>query len=232
MHELDTFLDREHSDSPGIYLKLARKSTGIPSISLDEALEVALCFGWINGQGRPFDNQWYLSWFTPRRPKSLWSKRNVDIVAGLIDSGRMRPAGVAAINAAKADGRWDRAYAGPATIETPNDFAAVLAQNPAAASVFEGLNKTDRYMVLLRVETATPQGRMNRIETLVANLEDGKVPGKSEPAIKLERKAVKVRKAKKAVPNESNARKRAGSALSSADHQTRQPRRPGLRPRS
>ncbi|KAI9693688.1 MAG: hypothetical protein M1822_002959 [Bathelium mastoideum] len=198
-NDFESFLDREHADSRGIYLKLAKKSAGIPSISVDEALEVGLCFGWINGQGKPFNDEWYLSRFVPRRPKSLWSKRNVDLVAKLVEAGRMRPAGVAAVEAAKADGRWDRAYAGPATMDIPDDFATALAQNSAAAAVFEGLNKTGRYQVLLRVHTATPQSRSKRIETLISTLADGKVPGVPTVPAKAKTKAVKGRKARTAV---------------------------------
>ena len=134
--DFETFLDREHSACRGIYLKRAKKSAGIPSVSLAEATEVALCFGWIDGQGKPFDDRWSLSRFTPRRPKSMWSKKNVATVARLIETGRMRPAGIAAVEAAKADGRWDRAYDGPATMGVPDDFAAALAKDAAATFFF------------------------------------------------------------------------------------------------
>ena len=231
--DFETCLDREHSDSPGIYLKLAKKSAGVPSVSFAEATEVALCFGWINGQGKPFDDQWSLSRFTPRRPKSMWSKKNVDTVARLVETGRMRPAGMAAVEAAKADGRWDRAYPGPARIEVPDDFAAALAKDPAATSFFEVLNKTGRYAVLWRVHTASPQNRAKRIEKLVKTLADGKVPGRPDPAAKPEKKAnVKAPKGRTAPLVGLKARKQAGSSRLLDDDRAKLPRRTGLRPRS
>ena len=230
--DFQTFLDREHSASPGIYLKLAKKSAGIPSVSFAEATEVALCFGWINGQGKPFDDQWSLSRFTPRRPKSLWSKKNVDSVGRLIESGRMRPAGIAAVEAAKADGRWDRAYAGPASIDVPDDFATTLAKNLEASSFFEGLNKTCRYAVLWRVHTATPQNRAKRIDKLVTTLANGKVPGRSEAAVKPKRKAdVKAQRAGATPLVGPKARKQAESSRPMAENRAKVPRRAGLRPR-
>ena len=226
----ETFLDREHVSSPGIYLKLAKKSAGIPSISFAEATEVALCFGWINGQGKPFDDRWSLSRFTRRRPKSLWSKKNVDTVARLLETGRMRPAGIAAVEAAKADGRWDRAYAGPATIEVPDDFAAALAKDPAATLFFDDLNKTHRYAVLWRIHTASPQNRAKRIETLVKTLADGKVPGRPESAVKPKKKAdmhpSKARIAKRVGHND-----RRQVANPRPLDEAKVPRRMGLRPR-
>jgi hypothetical protein len=118
--------------------------------------------------------------FTPRRPKSIWSQKNVNTISKLLEAGRMRPAGIAAVDAAKSDGRWDRAYAGPATVSIPPDLTAVLARNPAAAAFFDGLNKTDRYAVLWRIETApSSQNRAKRIEALVKMLAEGKRPGAS-----------------------------------------------------
>ena len=230
--DFESFLDREHSGCPGIYLKLAKKSANIKSISSAEALEVALCFGWINGQGRPFDGHWYLSRYTPRRPKSLWSKINVNTVARLAEAGRMRPAGLAAVEAAKADGRWDRAYAGPATVQVPDDFRTALGQDPAASSFFEGLDKTSRYAVLWRVETASTQARAKRIETLVNSLADGKVPGRPEPAVKPKRKAeLKAAGTTSAAQVSRKARKQAGTSSPCHDDQARVLRRTGLRAR-
>ena len=188
--EFETFLNREHQTAPGIYLKLAKKSSGIPSVSGAEAVELALCFGWIDGRANGLDNDWWLVRYTPRRPKSIWSQKNVGTIDRLLKTGRMRPAGIAAVEAAKADGRWERAYAGPATITVPDDLATALAADSAAASFFEGLNKTDRYSVLWRVQTASPRSRAQRIETLVQMLAEGKRPGaRAESAVKLKKNA-------------------------------------------
>ena len=172
--DFETFLSHENTSSPGIYLKLAKKSSGIPSISGAEAVEVALCYGWIDGRANSFDNDWWLVRYTPRRAKSIWSKKNVETVGCLLEEGRMRPAGLAAVDKAKADGRWERAYAGPATIEVPEDLTAALGKEKEAKTFFEGLNKTNRYAVLWRVETASRKTREKRIGELVKMLAEGK----------------------------------------------------------
>lgn len=176
--DFEAFLEREHNTAPGLYLKLAKKSSGIPSVSVAEAVEAALCFGWIDGRANGFDDNWWLVRYTPRRAKSIWSQKNVDTVGRLLQEGRMRPAGAAAVEAAKADGRWERAYAGPATIMVPDDFAVALAAVPVASSFFEHLNKSDRYAVLWRVQTASPQSRVKRIDAVIKVLATGNVPGK------------------------------------------------------
>lgn len=182
--ELEAYLDAEHLTASGFHLKIAKKSSGIPSVSAAHAVEIALCFGWIDGQTNALDDDWWLVRYTPRRPKSLWSKKNVATISRLTEEGRMRPAGIAAVEAAKADGRWQRAYAGPATIEVPDDLTAALVAQPAAAAFFDGLNKTDRYSVLWRVETASPRGRGKRIESLVGMMADGKKPsGRAKPKL-------------------------------------------------
>lgn len=174
--ELETFLEREYQSLNGFHLKLAKKASGIPSVTAAEAVETALCFGWIDGRANPYDKEWWLVRYTPRRAKSIWSQKNVRTVARLVEDDRMRPAGLAAVEAAKADGRWDRAYAGPATITIPDDFATALHMDPAAASFFDTLNKTDRYSVLWRVQTASPKTRQNRIKSLVQTLAQGTWP--------------------------------------------------------
>ncbi|KAJ5884694.1 hypothetical protein N7495_009204 [Penicillium taxi] len=174
--DLEGFLEREHSIAPGFYLKLAKKASGIKSVSSSEAVEIALCFGWIDGRANGFDENWWLVRYTPRRAKSIWSQKNVNIISQLVEQNRMRPMGLAAMDAAKADGRWDRAYAGPATITVPDDFATALAEVPTAFSFFEALNKSDRYSVLWRVQTASPTARAKRIETLVQTLAESKRP--------------------------------------------------------
>ncbi|KAJ5191498.1 uncharacterized protein N7498_010483 [Penicillium cinerascens] len=174
--ELEEFFEREHKTAPAFYLKFAKKSSGIPSVTAAEAVETALCFGWIDGWVRGIDDTWWLVRYTPRRAKSIWSQKNVNTVAKLIETGRMRPAGLAAVEAAKADGRWDRAYAGPSTIAIPDDFAAALKEVPDASTFLETLNKSDRYAVLWRVQTATPTARPGKIETLVQMLAEKKKP--------------------------------------------------------
>jgi uncharacterized protein YdeI (YjbR/CyaY-like superfamily) len=173
--DFDTWLEAEHDRAPGLFVKIAKKSAAVPSITAAEAVEVALCHGWIDGRANRVDDDWFTVRYTPRRAKSVWSKKNVETVARLVADGRMRPAGLAAVEAAQADGRWDRAYAGPATITVPDDLAAALAAEPAAAAFFAGLDKTNRYAVLWRVHTAsTPQTRANRIAACVQMLAEGR----------------------------------------------------------
>jgi uncharacterized protein YdeI (YjbR/CyaY-like superfamily) len=172
--EFDTWL-AEHDRAPGLFLRIAKKSAGVPTITAAEAVEVALCHGWIDGRTNRVDDDWFTVRYTPRRAKSVWSQKNVETVARLIADGRMRPAGLAAVEAAQADGRWDRAYAGPATITVPADLAAALAAEPAAGAFFAGLDRTNRYSVLWRVHTATtPQARAKRIATCVEMLGEGR----------------------------------------------------------
>ncbi|KAJ5662948.1 hypothetical protein N7507_003679 [Penicillium longicatenatum] len=173
---LEVFLEREHATAPGFYLKLAKKASGIPSVSALQAVETALCFGWIDGRANAFDKDWWLVRYTPRRARSIWSQKNVNTVNRLVENGRMRPAGLLEVEAAKADGRWERAYAGPATMKIPVDFQAALAAVPNAAAFFETLNKTNRYYVLWRVQTTSPKTREKRIETLVQMLSEKRLP--------------------------------------------------------
>jgi uncharacterized protein YdeI (YjbR/CyaY-like superfamily) len=173
--EFAAWLDTEHARVPGLYVQIAKKSAGVPSVTATEAVEVALCFGWIDGRANRVDDDWFTVRYTPRRPRSVWSQKNVATVARLVAEGRMRPAGLAAVEAAQADGRWDRAYAGPATATVPDDLAAALAANPGAAAFFAGLDKTNRYSVLWRVHTAaTPQTRGKRIAACVQMLAEGR----------------------------------------------------------
>jgi uncharacterized protein YdeI (YjbR/CyaY-like superfamily) len=174
---LEEWLDAEHATAPGLYVRLAKKGSGVPSVTYAELVESALCFGWIDGRSQRLDETSYLQRITPRRPRSVWSQKNVAAVEALIAAGRMRPAGLAAVEAAQADGRWDRAYAGPATITVPDDLAAALAAQPAAQQVFDGLDGRNRYAVLHRVATAaTPQTRARRIAALVTMLAEGRRP--------------------------------------------------------
>jgi len=166
------WLAEHHGDSTGVWLVTARKGT--PGISRDEALEEALCHGWIDGQARKNDDASYLQRYTRRRRNSAWSQRNVKIVERLTQQGRMRPAGLAEVERAKADGRWDAAYAGPATIEVPADLREALSAVPEAQAKFERLTSQNRYAVLYRIGTAKrPETRRRRIETFVAMLARG-----------------------------------------------------------
>ena len=175
--DFEAFLQREHANAPGVYLKFAKKNSGIPSISGAEAVEVALCYGWIDGRANSIDENWWTVRYTPRRTKSIWSQKNVGTVARLIEEGRMRPAGLAAVEAAKLDGRWERAYAGPATIAVPDDLKAALAEEPAADAFWKSLNKSDRYATLHRLETASKTARANRLAAMVQMLATGQQPG-------------------------------------------------------
>ncbi len=169
----------EHNAEPeGVWLVLAKKGTVEPtSLGYDDALEGALCHGWIDGQVKRRDDTTYRQRFTPRRKRSPWSKRNVGIAERLVSEGRMHPAGHAEVERAKSDGRWDAAYAGPATIEVPEDLAAALAAEPKAQELFEQLTSQNRYAVLYRVTTARrAETRRRRIEEFVAMLARGETP--------------------------------------------------------
>ena len=169
------WLEAEHERCPGIYVKLARKGAGQPSLTQAQMVESLLCFGWIDGRVNRLDDHHFLTRVTPRRPRSVWSRKNVDAVTALTAAGRMRPAGLAAVEAARADGRWERAYAGPASATVPEDLAAALAADPAAQAQFEALDARNRYAVLHRVATAaTAATRARRISSLVQLLAEGR----------------------------------------------------------
>ena len=159
------WLDEHHSRHKGLWLKHAKKSSGKKSVSYDEALEEALCYGWIVSQKQAYDSDYYLQKFTPRGPKSVWSKINVTKVEALTKAGRLQPAGLAAIESAKQDGRWDAAYDSPSASEIPEDFQAALDNNPKAKQFFETLNKANVYGFCWRVQTA------NKLETRKARIE-------------------------------------------------------------
>jgi uncharacterized protein YdeI (YjbR/CyaY-like superfamily) len=169
------WLRKHHREDAGVWLVLAKKGTVKPtSLSYDQALEEALCHGWIDGQVRRRDETTYRQRFTPRRRRSPWSKRNVGTAERLLAEGRMHPAGVAEIDRAKADGRWQAAYAGPAAIEVPADLAAALAAEPTAQAMFGRLNSQNRYAILYRVTTAKrAETRARRIAEYVAMLARG-----------------------------------------------------------
>ncbi|KQY98717.1 hypothetical protein B5M43_007430 [Microbacterium sp. MEC084] len=172
------WLDRHEDTTDGVWLILAKKGTTSPtSLTYAQALEEALCSGWIDGRRQSVDRAVFRQHFTPRRRASIWSQRNVGIVSELIAQGRMRPRGQAEIDRAKADGRWERAYAGPATVQVPEDLAAALTASAGAAESFARLNGQNRYAVLHRVLTApSATSRADRIAKLVAMLERGETP--------------------------------------------------------
>lgn len=171
----EQWLNAHYGEQQGVWLKFAKKGKGITSTNYAEALDVALCYGWIDGQAQSVDDIYYLQKFTPRRPKSIWSKRNVNKVAELITAGKMKPAGQAAIDAAKADGRWDQAYDSPKDTTVPPDFQAALDANPAAKAFYATLNKTNTFAFLWRIQTAKkPETRVARIQKFVIMLSEGK----------------------------------------------------------
>ncbi|GAA3649115.1 YdeI/OmpD-associated family protein [Microbacterium marinilacus] len=172
------WLDENEDASDGVWVVLAKKGTTTPtSLSYAEALDEALCSGWIDGQKKSVDAAVFRQRFTPRRRASIWSQRNIGLVERLTAEGRMRPRGQAEVDRAQADGRWERAYAGASTVQVPDDLAAALVASPAAAELFAGLNAQNRYAVLHRVLTAaTPATRANRIARLVGQLAEGQTP--------------------------------------------------------
>ena len=174
---LEEWLEAEHATAPGLYVRIAKKGSNVPSVTYAELVESVLCFGWIDGKAQRLDETAYLQRLTPRRPRSLWSRKNVTAVKALTAAGRMRPAGLVEVEAARADGRWGRAYSGPATATVPEDLATALAAEPTAQRAFEALDGRNRYAVLHRVETATtPQTRVRRIASLVQMLAEGRRP--------------------------------------------------------
>ena len=168
------WLAKQQDKSAGVWLKLAKKDSGIPSITYEEALDVALCYGWIDGQKKGFDDQYWLQKFTPRGPKSIWSKINTEKVERLIASGEMKSAGLKAIEAAKKDGRWDAAYASQKNISIPEDFQAALDKNKKAKTFFGTLKSAERYSFLFRIHHAKkPETRTKRVQQFVEMLERG-----------------------------------------------------------
>jgi uncharacterized protein YdeI (YjbR/CyaY-like superfamily) len=169
------WLGEHHGTSPGVWLKIARKASGVASVSYAEAVEVALCYGWIDGQARRLDEVHWRQRFTPRRPRSRWSKINRDRATALIEKGEMRPAGLREVERATADGRWDAAYDAQSTATVPDDLGRELATNDAAAAFFATLDSANRYAILSRIQDAKrPQTRARRIATYVAMLAEQK----------------------------------------------------------
>ena len=168
------WLAKQHDKSTGVWLKLGKKGTGISSVTYEEALDIALCYGWIDGQKKGFDDQYWLQKFTPRGKKSIWSKINTEKAENLIASGEMKPAGLKTIEAAKQDGRWKAAYHSQKTMEVPEDFLSALEKNKKAKDFFATLKSAQRYSIMFRIQTAKKaETREKRIRQFVEMLERG-----------------------------------------------------------
>lgn len=171
---LEAWLDRHHEDSPGIWLRIGKKGAVEPSVTYPQALEAALCYGWIDAQKRAGDAVSWLQRFTPRKPRSVWSRVNREKAVALIAARRMRPAGLHEVERARADGRWDAAYDSQSRATVPPDLQAALDGSPRAAAFFAGLSSLNRYAILHRLQMARkPETRERRLRSFVAMLERG-----------------------------------------------------------
>jgi uncharacterized protein YdeI (YjbR/CyaY-like superfamily) len=172
--ELESWLEENHAGCGGLWLKIAKKDSGVESVSYAEALELALCFGWIDSQKRGFDRKYFLQRFTPRRPRGKWSRINRDKAEALIAAGAIRAAGLAEIEAAKADGRWDTAYEGQRKATVPSDLRRELDRNETAGEFFAKLDSANRYAIIYRLgEAKKAETRQRRLAKFVAMLERG-----------------------------------------------------------
>lgn len=172
--EFESWIKVEHQKSLGIWIRFFKKDSGVESIAYKQALEIALCYGWIDSHLRKFDDKSWLVKFTPRRSKSVWSKRNREIVAQLIADKRMQPAGLKEIEAAKADGRWDKAYAGQSEAKVPQDFLDLLETNKQAKENYEKLTKIQKYSIYYQLQDAKrPETREKRIFKFLTKLQEG-----------------------------------------------------------
>ncbi len=167
----EAWLQPHHGETEGVWLKLAKKGAGVSTVTYDQALESALCYGWIDSQISAYDMQYYLHKFSPRRPKSKWSKTNCERAEALIASGRMQPAGLQQVEMAKADGRWEAAYDPASRISVPEDLQIELDRNPSAKAFFDTLNGINRYSILHRLQVAKrPETRSKRLKEFIAML--------------------------------------------------------------
>ncbi|HEX6461264.1 MAG TPA: YdeI/OmpD-associated family protein [Thermoleophilaceae bacterium] len=168
------WLAENHASAPGVWVKIAKKGTGVATVAYPEVLDIAISFGWIDGHRKSLDETYFLQRFTPRGPRSKWSKINRDKATRMIESGEMKPAGLREVERAKADGRWDAAYDGQRTMEVPADLQEALDENPAAKEFFGTLNSQNRYAVLYRLHDAKrPETRARRLRQFVEMLERG-----------------------------------------------------------
>ena len=171
---LEKWLSKNYSASNGVWLKIYKKGSGTPTVSYAGAVDVALCYGWIDGLLNPLDEKAYMIRFTPRRSQSVWSKKNVEKVSRLIKEDKMKPAGLKAIESAKANGRWDQAYDSPSNIEMPDDFLKAVSKIPKAKKFFQTLNKANTYAIAWRLQTAKkPETREKRMKTILEMLSKG-----------------------------------------------------------
>jgi uncharacterized protein YdeI (YjbR/CyaY-like superfamily) len=172
--EFEAWLEREHASSDGVWLKFAKKGSGVASVVYPEAVEIGLCYGWIDSQVLSLDERFYLQKFTPRRARSKWSRVNRDKVEELTKQGRMKPAGLSQVELARQDGRWEAAYSSPANIEVPGDLQQALDGSPKAAAFFAALNKSNRYAIVYQLEDAKkPETRERRLAKFMGMLERG-----------------------------------------------------------
>jgi uncharacterized protein YdeI (YjbR/CyaY-like superfamily) len=168
------WLDKNHASVDGVWMKMYKKASGVKSIIYAEALDEALCYGWIDGQVKKFDAEAYIQKFTPRRSKSMWSKRNVEHVARLENAGLLMPAGLLEVQKAKADGRWEAAYDKPSDMSVPDDFLAELEKYPKAREFYSTLNKANTYAIAWRLRTAkTEETRKRRQDKILTMLNAG-----------------------------------------------------------
>ena len=170
----ERWLSTHHADPTGIFLRIFKKDSGIKSVTHQEALDVALCYGWIDGIRKGLDEKSFLQKFTPRRPRSIWSKKNTMNIERLDKEGRMKPSGWEQVRIAKADGRWERAYDSPREMKVPDDFLRALSKSKKAKAFFDTLNKTNRFAIAFRLHTAAkPETRKRRMEKIVDTLKRG-----------------------------------------------------------
>ncbi len=168
------WLGKHHASAPGVQLKLSKKGSGIASVTYEEAVEEALCYGWIDGRKDAFDSSWWLQKFTPRGAKSIWSRRNREKAVALIESGKMKPSGLAEVERAKRDGRWEAAYESQKEAVVPADLLSEIERRPKARDFFASLDSANRYAILFRLHTAkTPETREKRLLAFVQMLEKG-----------------------------------------------------------
>jgi uncharacterized protein YdeI (YjbR/CyaY-like superfamily) len=170
----EKWLAKNHSASTGMWLKIYKKGSGTPTVSYAQAVDAALCYGWIDGLLNPVDEKAYIIRFTPRRSKSIWSKKNIEKISRLMNEGKMKPAGLKEIEKAKADGRWEQAYDPPSNIKIPDDFLKALSKLPEARKFFQTLNKANTYAIAWRLQTAKkPETREKRMKIILEMLDKG-----------------------------------------------------------
>lgn len=170
----EKWLAKNYSASNGMWLKIYKKGSGTPTVSYAQAVDAALCYGWIDGLLNPVDEKAYMIRFTPRRSKSIWSKKNIEKVSRLMNEGKMKPAGLKEIEKAKADGRWEQAYDPPSSIKMPDDFLKALSKLPKAGKFFQTLNKANTYAIAWRLQTAKkPETRERRMKIILEMLGKG-----------------------------------------------------------